>query len=381
MTDELADLKRKNWTLTQELENYKQEHVRLSQRVQEWFEWSQGIQLTLKEKDEQINNLMNQITALENEKNALVNRLSTADMAMTENLYEQNSRLEMIVKENQIRVKTLEDVIFNILTGKIDQKTSAVYRLLKESSQGEYRVFAFLSDAGKPVRESEIYNNVRLPREDVKRALNRLLREKVIDEYTSGVYTVIARDSGYSSVTSGSGPQQEITASSSGQDIFSTVSSKLQFSSSSSNSLSLLSELKDQLTSEGYSNLAFEVLQVMRELQSGTITTQTLQLKLNDWKKQYISSKEVVAEEVKIDLMPLNTLEILNTVREQIKSSKDIKTVATILDRMKDVLMQKSVASGPLLYDMNKTVNEAKKGNITAGFVLSKLDDWQDKIS
>ncbi|MHA1450457.1 MAG: hypothetical protein ACTSP4_13675, partial [Candidatus Hodarchaeales archaeon] len=166
-----------------------------------------------------------------------------------------------------------------------------------------------------------------------------------------------------------------------GQDIFSTVSSKLQFSSSSSNSLSLLSELKDQLTSEGYSNLAFEVLQVMRELQSGTITTQTLQLKLNDWKKQYISSKEVVAEEVKIDLMPLNTLEILNTVREQIKSSKDIKTVATILDRMKDVLMQKSVASGPLLYDMNKTVNEAKKGNITAGFVLSKLDDWQDKIS
>ena len=74
-------------------------------------------------------------------------------------------------------------------------------------------------------------------------------------------------------------------------------------------------------------------------------------------------------------------MENLGDRKEQIKSSGDIRAIASILDRMKDVLMQKSVASGPLLYDMNKTVNEAKKGSLTAGFALIKLDEWQERIS
>ncbi|MFW9992801.1 MAG: hypothetical protein ACFFD4_12200 [Candidatus Odinarchaeota archaeon] len=383
VSEDINELKKKNWTLTQELEGYRQENARLNQTVQQWYNWSQDIQKQMQEKDQQIESLQRHINSIENEKRELLKRISTADVAMTENLYEQNKTLELKLKEVGDVVSALEDTAFRALSKNLQINPKELAGPLKNSKKTEFRVYAYLYEQGKPVRETEVVNRLSLSRKDAEQAFRKLSRERLVEEYTTGVYTV-SQQVGSVVYTA---QETDIPATATTpvtdpgkQDIFTVTASKLEYSSSPQEKRTILSDLKDHLIAQGLSNLAFEVLQIMRD-QAGTLDTRNLQQKVREWQKIHEESQkvEVVIEEVDLNL--LSTEEIFTTVRDQIKAvSGNTGAAAKYLERMKDVLMQKAVASGTLLYDMNKTVNEAKKGTVTTGYLVTKLEEWQTKL-
>jgi len=382
MTDELSELKKSNWTLKQELEAYRQENGRLNQTVQQWYTWSQDIQGQLQEKDQQIDNLQNKIAALESEKAGLQGRLSTADAAMTENLYEQNKRLELKLKETEEDAEVMDRVLFLVLNKSRQTIPREIIGSLKKSRKAEFRIYAYLIEQDKPVRESDITSRLSLSRKDSEQAFSKLMREQMIEEYTSGVYTVTRMDMQATGVASSAANVTPATgaAATGQQDIFSHTLTKLGYSSTVQESRSVLSDLKDHLVSKGMSNLSFEVLQVMRNL-TATSDSRDLQQKVKKWQREYEDSQKVEVKVEEVDLMSLSNYEIFEAVRKQVKAAGKVTAAANHIEKMKDVLMQKSSASGTLLYDMNKTVNEAKKGATTTGHLVSKIDEWQEKVN
>ncbi|MHA2296110.1 MAG: hypothetical protein ACXAEU_06410 [Candidatus Hodarchaeales archaeon] len=380
MSDDITEIKKSNWKLKQELEAYKQETTRLNQTVQQWYNWSQEMQVKMQEKDYQIETLQGQVSVIEHEKNEMQNRLKSANVSTTENLYEQNKRLELKLKEMENNASTLEELVFRVLSKNVQIEARDAARVLKNSHKPEFKVYAYLFEQGNPTQETDVATKLSLSSRESEQAFSKLLRDRLIEEYTSGVYIVTKQISAtiQETVTKDSG-SPVVTSSPGQQDIFSLTASKLNYASSSQESSGILSDLKDYLISQGLSNLSFEILQVIRNLKE-PVDNNSLQKKVKEWQRMYESAQEVETVVEEVDLMSLNTHEIFEVVRNQIKGAGKVSIAANYLDQMKDILMQKALASGTLLYDMNKTVNEAKKGSTTTGNLLSKLDDWETRI-